>query len=135
MQRKLAQIDLLRELGLSDMCISFGVDTDEIAKSLPLVEDIDLSRNLLSSLEVVADICYKLQNLKILRLNYCRFTSPFEIRSKDKYLSQVSTKSLFSNIILFVGANFNSSFYIAILERYHADFGIVSKFKRIAYRS
>jgi hypothetical protein len=92
MQRKLAQIDLLRELGLSDMRISFGVDTDEIAKSLPLVEDIDLSRNLLSSLEVVADICWKLQNLKILRLNYCRFTSPFEIRSKDKYLSQVRYK-------------------------------------------
>jgi hypothetical protein len=89
MQDKLSKLENLRELGLSNMNISYGEGDQVIAEALPLVEDIDLSRNLLPSLDSVAHICRLLGNLAILRLNYCRFVSPFLISSGEP-LSQAS---------------------------------------------
>lgn len=88
MQRKLAKLDILRELGLANMNISYGEDALEIAKALPLVEDIDLSRSLFPSLESL-QFCCSLSNLRILRLNYNRFTSPFQLDGKNGCFDQV----------------------------------------------
>ncbi|KAJ3371209.1 hypothetical protein HDU91_005543 [Kappamyces sp. JEL0680] len=72
MQKKLERLDVLREIGLNNANVAFG-EGSIISTALPLVEDVDLSRNLLSGIEAVADICVHLPNLRILRLNHNRF--------------------------------------------------------------
>jgi hypothetical protein len=88
MQRKLAKLDSLRELGLANLNISYGGEIDEIAKALPLVEDIDLSRSLFPSLDSLR-FCRSLSKLRILRLNYNRFTSPFQLSGESECFDQV----------------------------------------------
>lgn len=100
MQKRLSNLENLRELGLANMNIAYGEGSDIIANALPLVEDIDLSRNLISNLTSVADICCNLSNLRILRLNYCRFSSPFLVsRNADSCLKQVSILTLVSTLL------------------------------------
>lgn len=79
MQRKLAKLDNLKELGLADMCIRHAIEGKDIHDSLPLVEDVDLSRNLFPDLDAIGQLCQELKNLRILRLNYNRIASPMKL--------------------------------------------------------
>jgi Leucine-rich repeat (LRR) protein len=64
-----SRLDRLEIIGLSNMRISKEDRPEMISKVCPLVQDIDLSRNLLPCLSAVADICRGMPRLKILRLN------------------------------------------------------------------
>lgn len=84
-QRKLACLDSLVEVGMSDMMIGYG--GEGIDKTCPLVEDIDLSRNLFADLEDVAEICKDLTKLRILRLSFNRFRIPKDNRLANSFKS------------------------------------------------
>ena len=71
--RSLEKLDTLVEIGLADRLIAFsGVDPGGIRTVCASVEDVDLSKNLFSSWQKVAEICCEMPNLRILRLSYCR---------------------------------------------------------------
>ncbi|GBC01469.1 hypothetical protein RclHR1_00420031 [Rhizophagus clarus] len=78
--RKQGQLDRLTEVGLSFEQISSAGKPGVIKETCPNIIDLNLSKNLLSDWETVANICEQLEKLEVLRLNYNRFqvleTSP-----------------------------------------------------------
>lgn len=60
---------------LDSMLIRHSNPFDEIAKVCPKITSLDLSRNLISSLSTVAEICAPLTELRSLRLTGNRFSS------------------------------------------------------------
>jgi len=67
----------LRELAivvLDSMLIRFSNPYDEIIRICPRITSLDLSRNLVSELSIVAEICRPLKELRTLRLTGNRFS-------------------------------------------------------------
>jgi Leucine-rich repeat (LRR) protein len=99
-QKRLQKLDEIKEIGLNNMGVSWG-ELGAIHQTCPLVEDVDLSKNLLSSLTSVAEICHQLPNLRILRLNHNRFTTPLvlEPKSNQDNFTQVEVLTLVSCLL------------------------------------
>ncbi|EXX52298.1 uncharacterized protein OCT59_005737 [Rhizophagus irregularis] len=72
-RQKQKQLDRLTEVGLSFEQVSSAGKPGEIKKTCPNIIDLNLSKNLLSDWETVANICGQLEKLEVLRLNYNRF--------------------------------------------------------------
>jgi len=67
----------LRELAivvLDSMLIRFSNPYDEIIRICPRITSLDLSRNLVPELSIVAEICRPLKELRTLRLTGNRFS-------------------------------------------------------------
>jgi hypothetical protein len=67
------------------MLIRFGNRYDEIQRTCPKIISLDLSRNLFSSLSVVAEICAPLRELRTLRLTGNRFSHTLEGKLQDAF--------------------------------------------------
>ncbi|KAI0021534.1 RNI-like protein [Xylariomycetidae sp. FL0641] len=85
-RRKQAQLEELKYVVLDGMCITSVRKDGEppIAETCPKVVELDLSRNLFQSLEVVVDICSELPNLRSLRLNGNRFQDVLNDHALDR---------------------------------------------------
>ncbi|KAL4212034.1 hypothetical protein AB4K20DRAFT_1890136 [Rhizopus microsporus] len=75
-QRTMRQLERLTVVGLAEMLISSAGSPEEISKANLAIEDLDLSRNLISSWEELEKIALQLPKLTILRLNQSRLISP-----------------------------------------------------------
>ncbi|KAJ3046672.1 hypothetical protein HK097_000641 [Rhizophlyctis rosea] len=72
--KKQTQLSRLKEVGLAGLNIGFHDGAPgEITTTCPSITDLDLSRNLFSSLSDVAKICKELPNLQSLRISFNRF--------------------------------------------------------------
>ncbi|KAI8810631.1 hypothetical protein BJ742DRAFT_799563, partial [Cladochytrium replicatum] len=150
MARKLARLDVLREVGLSGQAIAFAttsgrkatlyggsstVGKGRIKECCPRIEDLDLSRNLLNKWTDVAEICAELQNLKSLRLSNNRFQPLFPLpEGLDPYrlgggFASVTTLALNSTFIswddvLYIGK------WCPSLEELHVGFNMYQNLSR-----
>lgn len=62
------QLSTLRVVGLAEQCIESAGEPNEILEAKLSIEDLDLSRNLISNWDAVSKITVQLPNLSILRL-------------------------------------------------------------------
>lgn len=72
-EKKLQKLDSIKVVGLMDEEIAFGNSPPEIEKVCPAIEDLDLSKNLLSSWTQLCVIVKQLPQLSCLRLSKNRF--------------------------------------------------------------
>ncbi|EFX03843.1 tubulin-specific chaperone [Grosmannia clavigera kw1407] len=77
-RRQMAQLESLRVVILDSMCLDRAGDDDRedqpsIRETCPCIAELDLGRNLFTSVRAVADICRQLPDLRSLRLNNNRF--------------------------------------------------------------
>ncbi|KAJ3261403.1 hypothetical protein HK103_006011 [Boothiomyces macroporosus] len=97
MNAKISNLKELREVGLAGLNIQEKGD----ALDLPNVEDLDLSRNLFQSMEVIQDIVKDLPNIQILRLNRNRLL--FDLVSDGmknvKILTLIGTNCKWDNVL------------------------------------
>ncbi|RCI07047.1 hypothetical protein CU098_013582 [Rhizopus stolonifer] len=70
------KIQRLKVVGLAEQLVQSADAPDQISEAKLTIEDLDLSRNLISDWETVSLIASQLPQLVILRLNHLRFTSP-----------------------------------------------------------
>ncbi|OBZ91102.1 Tubulin-specific chaperone E [Choanephora cucurbitarum] len=75
-QRFQSDLSKLKVVGLAEQLIQFAGEPQQIADAKLNIEDLDLSRNLISDWETVSNIASQLPKLTILRLNHLRFTTP-----------------------------------------------------------
>ncbi|GAA5814954.1 hypothetical protein MFLAVUS_011488 [Mucor flavus] len=66
--RQLKQVNMLKVVGLAEQCIQSAGEPNEILQAKLAIEDLDLSRNLISNWDTISDITKQLPNLNILRL-------------------------------------------------------------------
>jgi hypothetical protein len=85
MESKLARLELLMEVGLSNMRIVGEPFPGLVQGTCPSVTDLDLSKNLFTNLSDVAKICCELKNLEILRLNHNRFHVPTQLSTEQPF--------------------------------------------------
>ncbi|KAI8914650.1 hypothetical protein EDD86DRAFT_199806 [Gorgonomyces haynaldii] len=100
--KRVEQLDTLVEIGLSGQEISHrGCPEGELQRTLPLCEDIDLSRNLFENWQQVAEICAEMPKLRILRLSYNRLN-----------MSQITPPNAFASVRILTlahcGINWNT---------------------------
>ncbi|KAL7293924.1 hypothetical protein TKK_0012654 [Trichogramma kaykai] len=67
--RKQSTFDQLRVVCLRDKLVSSAGYPNELATLCPMIHELDLSRNLINSWKVVAEICFQLQYLKNLNIS------------------------------------------------------------------
>lgn len=67
--RKQSKFDQLKIVCLREQCIGHAGQRDELRQLCPNVEELDLSKNLLSSWKTVADICCQLGRLNALNVS------------------------------------------------------------------
>nr|VWO94838.1 Adenylate cyclase [Ganoderma boninense] len=79
-RNKLARIERLREVSLDDENVSRADPPGEIHKTCPGIRGLDLSKNLIPSWDIVADIAIEMPNLRRLRLNQNRMRPPQFLR-------------------------------------------------------
>ncbi|KAJ3324488.1 hypothetical protein HDV06_006899 [Boothiomyces sp. JEL0866] len=107
---KISNLAELRELGLAGLNIQEKGDTLD----LPNVEDLDLSRNLFQSFQVIQDIVKDLPKIQILRLNRNRIQ--FDLTSDGlknvRILTLIGTNCKWSDILSFER-------HLPILEELH----------------
>lgn len=116
MQSKLSKLDKLVIVGLAGSNVLHEPNPDLITNVCPSIEDLDLSRNLFTSLDQVASICQHLKKLEIIRLNRNRFFS-----------FQMSNALAFSNVKVLTLVDANLSWnsiqtieqYFPMLEELH----------------
>lgn len=65
--RKQSKFDELKIVWLREQCVSHAGEPGELEELCPNLEELDLSRNLINSWKMVADICSQLCSL--MRLN------------------------------------------------------------------
>ncbi|CAO3652307.1 unnamed protein product [Mucor hiemalis] len=70
------QLSNLKVVGLAEQYVVSAGDLNDIAAAQLTIEDVDLSRNLISHWETVSDIVQQLPHLVILRLNQLRLCPP-----------------------------------------------------------
>lgn len=70
------QLSNLKVVGLAEQYVTSAGESNEIAEAQLTIEDLDLSRNLLSHWETVSDIAQQLPHLVVLRLNQLRICPP-----------------------------------------------------------
>ncbi|KAG0748493.1 hypothetical protein G6F62_001211 [Rhizopus arrhizus] len=77
-QRSLRQLSNLTIVGLAEEMISSAGPNNDILDSQLMIEDLDLSMNLIADWETVIGIVSQLPQLKILRLNQLRLAAPMQ---------------------------------------------------------
>lgn len=65
--KKQSKFDQLKIVWLREQCVSDAGRPDELKKLCPNLEELDISKNLINSWKIVADICFQLHSL--IRLN------------------------------------------------------------------
>ncbi|KAI8387323.1 hypothetical protein BD560DRAFT_382107 [Blakeslea trispora] len=95
-QRFQSDLSRLRVVGLAEQLIESAGAPKQIADAHLNIEDLDLSRNLISDWETVSAIASQLPKLKILRLNHLRFTTPPQ---SNLALQHIKTLSLSHTLI------------------------------------
>ncbi|XP_053973268.1 tubulin-specific chaperone E isoform X1 [Hylaeus volcanicus] len=74
--RKQSKFDQLKIVWLRQQCVSTAGNPDELKELCPNLEELDISRNLINSWQIVADICCQLHSL--IRLNVSENYLPIE---------------------------------------------------------
>ena len=77
-KKQLAELQELKIVLIDTLCVkaislkpeSIQQAQDELSRTCPKIQELDLSRNLIESWDEVADICQPLKHLKILRVGY-----------------------------------------------------------------
>ncbi|KAI7900340.1 uncharacterized protein BX663DRAFT_488540 [Cokeromyces recurvatus] len=96
-QQSQRQLSNLKVVGLAEQLIAFAGATNEIKNTELAIEDLDLSRNLISNWETVSEIVSQLPRLEILRINQLRLTSPQPIQKFN--LDNLKTLALNQTLI------------------------------------
>lgn len=65
--KKQSKFDQLKIVWLREQCVSNAGRPEELKELCPNLEELDISKNLINSWEIVADICFQLHSL--IRLN------------------------------------------------------------------
>ncbi|KAL1917454.1 uncharacterized protein VTP21DRAFT_3847 [Calcarisporiella thermophila] len=93
-RRQMSQLDRLRLVGLDFMRVSTAGDPGEILETCPNITELDLSWNLLSNWEEVANITKQLLNLVVLRLDSNHLQSLSSPPNFHNAFSKLTTLSL-----------------------------------------
>ncbi|KAL3873874.1 hypothetical protein ACJMK2_036957 [Sinanodonta woodiana] len=89
---KQSQLDLLQEVSLRDMLVyGAGVTPEELLRTMPNIEDLDLSKNLIPSWKAVASITEQLKNLTILNVSENKMVLPENPESLSSSFANVRT--------------------------------------------
>ncbi|CAO3703797.1 unnamed protein product [Rhizopus stolonifer] len=75
-QRSLRQLSSLTIVGLAEEMIASAGPPNDISEAQLMIEDLDLSMNLIANWETIADITSQLLQLKTLRLNQLKLAAP-----------------------------------------------------------
>ncbi|KAI9472262.1 MAG: hypothetical protein EXX96DRAFT_642823 [Benjaminiella poitrasii] len=75
-QRSQRQLSNLKIVGLAEQFVAFAGTPNEIMSAQLTIEDLDLSRNLISNWDTISDIVSQLPHLIILRINQLQLASP-----------------------------------------------------------
>ncbi|KAJ3276182.1 hypothetical protein HDV01_005630 [Terramyces sp. JEL0728] len=121
MNAKISNLKELREIGLAGLNIREKGESVE----LPNVEDLDLSRNLLQSMEAIQDIAKDLPSIRILRLNRNRLQ--FDLMGDGfknvRILTLIGTKCNWGNIL-------SIEPHIPLLEELHLGSNEISELSK-----
>ncbi|XP_012135137.2 glyoxalase 1 [Megachile rotundata] len=90
--KKQSRFDQLKIVGLREQCVSNTGKPDELKVLCPNIEELDISRNLINSWHIVADICCQLNSLE--RLDVSENYLPTENDMKVLNNSFLTVKSL-----------------------------------------
>jgi Leucine-rich repeat (LRR) protein len=132
-ESKLARLELLMEVGLSNMRIVGEPFVGLVQATCPRVTDLDLSKNLFADLSDIAKICNELKYLEILRLNHNRFRVPSQLTTQQafrmvKILTVMGTFMDWNEYGLLVS-------YFPSLEELHAGFNRLNSLTPISLTS
>lgn len=90
--KKQSKFDQLKIIWLREQCVSSAGEPGELEKLCPNLEELDISRNLINSWKIVADICCQLHSLA--RLNVSENYLPIEENMTTLKDSFVTVKHL-----------------------------------------
>ncbi|KAI8970061.1 hypothetical protein BDF20DRAFT_838458 [Mycotypha africana] len=96
-QQSQSNLGNLKVVGLAEQDIAYCNPSDELLDLR--IEDLDLSRNLISNWKTIVDIVSKLTNLKILRLNQLRFSKSLDVDLQTLSFPNIHTLTLNQTLI------------------------------------
>lgn len=68
--KKQSKFDRLKIVWLREQCVSNAGQSGELEELCPNLEELDISKNLINSWKIVADICFQLRSLVRLDVRY-----------------------------------------------------------------